>query len=157
MKIFLDSSFFFPFISVEVKNCPKEAIQDLINQDDFQIYRSEISIFELSAKGTKFVVGGLLDIDDVIDGLNTIQQISQIKIIPIYLSEIQILATKLRQSNPDFIDCLIVASAALFSDIFITIDETIKTNFNEYWNNYLREKNPEFQILMWDEFRQFYL
>jgi len=152
MRIFLDSSFFFPLISIQVKNLSKKQLADLLKNSVHEILRSELVIFELSAKGTKLVNNGVLSLEDITDGLNTLVYQSNIQVIPIHYSEIQILATSLRKDHSDFIDCLILASAINHADIFITMDEKIKKNTVTIWKNIIKERNEDFKVTLWKDF-----
>ncbi|MHA1444486.1 MAG: PIN domain-containing protein [Candidatus Hodarchaeales archaeon] len=152
MRIFLDSSFFFPLISIQVKNLSKKQLADLLKNSVHEILRSELVIFELSAKGTKLVNNGVLSLEDITDGLNTLVYQSNIQVIPIHYSEIQILATILRKDHSDFIDCLILASAINYADIFITMDEKIKKNTETIWKNIIKERNEDFKVTLWKDF-----
>ncbi|MFX0095364.1 MAG: PIN domain-containing protein [Candidatus Hodarchaeota archaeon] len=152
MKVFLDSSFFFPFIGVEVKNYPTKAILDLIKLESIEIYRSELVIFELSAKGTKYVKQGALSIEDVINGINSIYYSLQVEVIPIHYSEIQSLAAELRHSHSDFIDCLTLASAVHHSDLFLTFDLELHSKAQSEWSRLLSIQNKRFKVLLWKDF-----
>ncbi len=153
MKIMLDSSFFFPFIKVELKECTNDGILALINNPKYEIYRSDLALFELSAKGTKYVNSRILSLDDLIDGLNAIQFNSSIKIVPLFYSEVQTLATTFRQNHSDFIDCLTLASAAVNCDIFLTLDHVLQERSHNEWRDALSEQNKKFQVKVWQEFR----
>ena len=149
----MDSSFFFPFINVEVVNCEKSDVLKLIKEEKFKILRSELTTFELSAKGVKLVNDGTIEINDLIDGLSTLQHLNSITVIPIYYSEIQILASNFRKEHSDFIDCIILASAVNHSKKFITLDDFLKKKFSDTWKKNLQIKT-EFEILLWDDFRK---
>ncbi len=152
MKLFLDSSFFFPLIRVEVKELQKQDELNLLSDEKFRIFRSELVTFELSAKGTKFVSNGILDIEDVIDGLNLIVYNSSIDVIPIHHSEIQILAASLRGEHTDFIDCLTLASAVHYADIFLTLDEVLCGKSQKNWSQLLTQINENFSVELWRNF-----
>ena len=151
--IFLDSSFFFPFINVEVENCEKSDILNLLKNEKFQIVRSELTTFELSAKGVKLVNEGKIDITDLIKGINTVQFLSTVNVIPIYYSDIQIMASQFRSEHSDFIDCLILSSAINYSDQLITFDLTLKKKFNEKWKQNLTSSRLNFEMVLWEDFK----
>ncbi len=152
MKLFLDSSFFFPFIRVEVKELQKRDILDLLKNEKIEIFRSELVTFELSAKGTKFVNNRILTIEDVIDGLNIIVYNSSINVIPIHHSEIQILAASLREEHTDFIDCLTLASAVYYADILLTLDEELSEKSQKNWRQLITQSNEHFSVELWKDF-----
>lgn len=156
MKIFLDSSFFFPLISIDVKEFNKQFISDLLKDKRFEILRSELVTFELSAKGTQYVNEDLLAIEDVIEGLNALIYNSTIQVVPIYYSEIQMLAALLRRKHSDFIDCLTLASAIHYSDAFITLDRSLEKKSISIWTQNFKEINNEFSVVLWKDFTKKY-
>ncbi len=157
MNLFLDSSFFFPLISINVKELKKQLISDLLKDKRFNIYRSELVAFELSAKGSKYTNEGLLTIEDVIEGLNTLVYDSSIHVIQLHHSEIQVLAALLRRNHSDFIGCLTLASAIHNSDAFITLDRSLKKKSTSIWTQNIKEFNEEFRVFLWQDFTKQYL
>ena len=157
MNLFLDSSFFFPLIGIGVKELDKQLISDLLKNENFNIYRSELVTFELSAKGTKYVNEDFLTIEDVIEGLNSLMYDSRIHVVQLHHSEIQVLATLLRRNHSDFIDCLTLASAIYTSDAFITLDRSLEKNSTSIWNEKLTKINGEFQVFLWKDFKKKFL
>lgn len=152
MKIMLDSSFFFPFIGVAVKGVNSGVLVSLFQSQDYEIHRSEISTFELSAKGTKYVNEGKLDINDLIHGMNTLIYNSNVQVLPYYYSDIQSLSTEFRKSHSDFIDCLILATAINYAELLITMDEIIKEKSLTIWKNIIHQNNNKFNVQLWKEF-----
>lgn len=57
MKLLLDTIYFLPAIGIAIKNLPKDVLIELM-QKGHQIFVSEISVFELSAKGAKYIIEG---------------------------------------------------------------------------------------------------
>lgn len=123
--ILLDSSFLFPYVRIDVKSVNNKDLLELIESKENDIVISDISLFELSAKGNKYVQKSLIDPTDLTNGLNTIINEVQLSRIPIHYSEIQLLAFKIGKLHKDFIDCLILATAYYHSDIFLTLDEEL--------------------------------
>jgi len=152
-KLCLDSSFFFPLIGVEVRTCPKEAILGLLNSKSIQVLRSELVIFELSAKGTKLVNANNLTIEDLIDGINAIQFHPSITVIPIFYSEIQILSAVFRKNHRDFIDCLTLASAIYYSDIFLTLNNSLKEKYLDIWEAEISQIRSKFKVMSWQDYQ----
>ncbi|MHA1992734.1 MAG: PIN domain-containing protein [Candidatus Hodarchaeales archaeon] len=150
-RFFLDSSFFFPFIKVGIEQCNQEELLRFFSREDIRLFRSEITLFELSAKGSKFVNEGKIEITDFINGINTVNFMSRVATVPIYYSETQTLATKFRKDHPDFIDCVILASAVYYSDIFVTLDELLKKKFEEKWRVGLDNHVKDFKVLLWKD------
>jgi len=157
MNLFLDSSFFFPLISINVKELKKQLISDLLKDKRFNFYRSELVTFELSAKGIKYVNEDLLTIEDVIKGLNALVYDPSIQVVQLHHSEIQVLAALLRRNHSDFIDCLTLASAIYNSDAFITLDRSLKKKSTSFWSQNFKEINKEFRVFLWKDFTNQYL
>lgn len=152
-KVFLDSSFFFPLIGIEIRACPKTAILELFGNVNIQIFRSELVIFELSAKGTKLINASKLEMNDLIEGINIIHFHPKIQVIPIFYSEIQILSSIFRKNHSDFIDCLVLASAVYYSDLLLTMDANLKEKTNRFWQNSLDKIQKDFKVVSWEEFQ----
>jgi len=152
MKLLVDSSFFFPIIGVEITQCSKEAILELIRKED--IVRSELVIFELSAKGSKLVNAGKLTIKELTQGISAIQYHQKIEAIPIHYSEILTLACELRKKHTDHIDCLIVATAVFHAEGMITLDKELKEKVKEEWKEIIEKENTKFKIVTWEEYKK---
>jgi PIN domain nuclease of toxin-antitoxin system len=147
LKLLLDTTYFLPVIGISVKNLPKDAPTKLMSKKH-QIFISDITIFELSAKGAKYAASGLISPERISRGIRVLIYNETIKIIPIHESTILHTAFKLRNILSDFIDCLILSSAINNCDALITEDNDIQ-NIKE--NKNLKEiaaiKNPKFQVL----------
>lgn len=152
MRILVDSSFFFPLIGVEVQNCSKKAILELVEKEE--IVRSELVVFELSAKGSKLVNEGKLAIEDLTEGITAIEYHQKIETIPIHYSEIQILACELRKQHTDFIDCLMVATAVHHSSSLLTMDKEVKKKAEKIWEKTIVKENKEFKVITWEEYKK---
>jgi len=154
MKIFFDSTYFFPMIKVEIVKSSPQIISLIHQNKSFNLYYSSITLFELSAKGAKMIKSGKLIHKDVIDGINALKAWKDVKSIDPWSGEVQRLAFDFRIDHTDFIDCLIVASAVIHSDVFLSEDKTLKTFFKENWLHKAREINAEFEIMNANQFRE---
>ena len=108
---------------------------------------SDITIFELSAKGAKHITLGTLTAERVSRGIRAIVYDDRIERIPVHDSSVLLTAFKLRRMLNDFIDCLILSSAINRNDILVTEDGDIhdikeKREFQEL----LHMINPQFKI-----------
>jgi PIN domain nuclease of toxin-antitoxin system len=125
----------------------KDALLTLIAKKH-QIAMSQITIFELSAKGAKFIKEGQLPPERVTRGINAIIYNDSIETIPIHNTTILQTAFKLRNMLNDFIDCLILSSAIHHSQDIITEDNEIQSlKKNTEFHNLIADLNPEFKIL----------
>ena len=146
MKLLVDTTYFLPAIGVSVKQLPKDAPLRLIAKGH-QISISDISIFELSAKGAKHITNKMLTPERVTRGLRAIIYDDTIESIPIHDRQILFTAFKLRSILHDFIDCLILSSAINQCDALITEDNDIQElKQNKELNELLTTTNPEFKI-----------
>lgn len=154
MKIFLDSSFFFPFIRVDVKNISKMEIGNLLRKKNYDILCSELVYFELSALASKYITQGILEMEDLLDGISFIRNFHKINKIPMHYSEILILAQAFRKSHRDYIDCLKLASAVKSGDLFITMDSELRQKIRKEWKQTISKENPNFIVNTFSELIQ---
>jgi len=146
LKLLLDTTYLLPAIGISVKDLPNDTSTKLI-QKGYQISMSDISIFELSAKGAKHVAAGSLSAERVTRGIRAIIYDETIKTIPMHESTILLTAFKLRKILSDFIDCLILSSAINQCDALITEDNDIQNlENNKEFNELLKGINPKFKI-----------
>ena len=147
MKLLLDITYFLPIIGISVKNLPKDAPTKLMHKKH-QIFISDITIFELSAKGAKYAASGLIPPERISKGIRALIYNETIKILPIHESTILHTAFKLRNILSDFIDCLILSSAINNCDALITEDNDIQNiKENKNLQEIVTTKNPKFQVL----------
>lgn len=153
MKILFDSTYFFPLIKVEIEQSSPQIVSLIHRNQSIEIQYSSITLFELSAKGAKMVKSGKLTHKDVIDGINALVSWRDIKSIEPWNGEVQRLAFEFRNDHSDYIDCLILASAIIYSDVFLSEDQTLKKLFKENWKIKTRELNTEFKIINSDQLK----
>ncbi len=103
---------------------PSEAPIRLIDKGH-QIAISQISLFEVSAKGAKYVDDGILEPETVTEGIRAIANDDNIELVSTYDSEILISAFEFRKVLSDFIDCLIISTAIHNCDALVTEDNEI--------------------------------
>lgn len=147
MKVFLDSTYFFPLMGVHEGSINQEFIPKLIETEQFQLYFSSITFFEISAKGAKLIRSGKLSEVDVVDGLNSLRNWKEVSEVEPWLGEIQRLSFYFRRDHKDFIDCLILASAVIQTDIFVSEDQQLHELVNHSWRKVISDLNEKFQIL----------
>ncbi len=152
MKLLLDSSFFMPFLAVDIVQFPRKAILELMENE--VIIRSELVIFEVSAKGSKLVNKKKISTEELTQGITAIQYLEKIEIIPIHYAEIQALASELRKSHSDHIDCLMVATAVYYAEGMLTLDKELKKKVHDEWNDIIESINEKFNIILWEEYNK---
>ena len=147
MKLLLDTTYFLPTIGVSIKEMQKDALLTIISKKH-QIVISQITIFELSAKGAKYIKEDMLSPERVTRGLNAIIYNDDIETIPMHDTTILQTAFKLRNMLNDFIDCLILSSAMNNSEAIITEDNEIQSlKKNTQFQNLIADLNPGFKII----------
>lgn len=127
MRIFFDSSYFFPSIGVEVEKFPIDFLLTCIDSlTEHNLYYSIITLFELQAKGSKYVINNKMDSNDITNGITAILHNDILIKIPYWSMEITKLAINFRKLHSDFINCLLLATGVIHSDIIITEDNLWK-------------------------------
>jgi len=146
LKLLLDTTYFLPAIGISIKNLPKDAPIKLVNQNH-KISISNISVFELSAIGAKYIVTEALSAERVTKGIRAIVYDEAMERIPIHDSPILLTAFKLRKILSDFVDCLILSSAINQCDALITEDSDIQNlKKDKEFSNLLAAIKPNFRI-----------
>ena len=146
MRLLLDTTYLLPAIGVSIKGLPKDALIRLI-QKGHQISISNISVFELSAKGAKHVATGKLSAERVIRGISAIVYDERITVVPMHDSSILLTAFKLRRMLSDFVDCLILSSAINQNDAIVTEDKDIQNLKRQAeFKGLLVMMNPKFKV-----------
>lgn len=124
MKILLDTTYFLPAIGVSVKGIPNDFTDQLIMRGD-KIFMSQISLFELSAKGARYIIDGNIPPERVARGVSAISYDDAVTKLVDYEPSTLRLAFKFRTILRDFIDCLILAGGALHCEVLVTEDDDI--------------------------------
>ena len=146
MRLLLDTTYLLPAIGVSIKGFPEDAPIKLARKGHL-LSISDITIFELSAKGAKYITTGALTPERVSRGIRAIIYDDSIEKIPIQDSSILLTAFKLRNTLSDFIDCLILSSAINRNDALVTEDEDIQNlSKKREFQELLQTKNPKFKI-----------
>lgn len=146
MRLLLDTAYLLPALGVSIKGLPGDASIKLIRRGHL-LSISDITIFELSAKGVKYITTGALTPERVSRGIRAIIYDDSIEKIPIQGSSILLTAFKLRNTLSDFMDCLILSSAINRNDALVTEDEGIQNlSKKREFQELLQTKNPKFKI-----------
>ena len=120
-RILLDTTYLLPAMSFSVKGIPDDVVLRLIAKN-YLIFVSSISLFEMEAVGSKYVLKGHLSGVDVIDGIKAIKLSPDLKIIDHNDERVIKKAIELNRTLPDFIDCIIVATAVMYCSALLTED-----------------------------------
>lgn len=127
----------------------------MLDEEGCQIAISEITLFELSAKGAKFVSKGAISLEQLMEGIRGILHDETVEKIPAYSAEILSMAVKLRCMLTDFVDCLILSTALNHCDALVTEDmEILSLKKNKEYLELLLATNPNFKLQKLSEARQ---
>ena len=146
MRLFLDSTYFFPLIGVAVTTVEPNFLERLIKETSHQLLYSSITLFELSAKGAKLVSAHRLREADVTNGLTALRDWDSLSLVDPWSREVQQLAFYFRKNHTDFIDCLLLASAVIYADGFVSEDEELSNLVDQQWETRIRVQNAAFQV-----------
>jgi len=149
MNLLLDSTYLFPFIGLEVRGIPRTSVLSLLSMGH-TISVSEISLFELSAKGAKLVSQGELEPHKVISAIRAIHMSPSILKLPFIASNIQRTAFSLRARINDYIDCIIMSSSVQEADALVTEDALLHKVYEDSPQMFA-EINPEYKVIRMSE------
>lgn len=112
------------------------------------LYISSISLFELAAKGARYVVKGLIPIERVLRGIYALIYDDRIVKVTYTVSDILLTAIKLRTELEGFIDCIILSTALNCCDAILTEDGDVHRLKDSPWFNELKtDVNPGIKII----------
>ena len=146
MKILLDTTYLLPTIGIAVKELPRDAIVRAMKKGN-RIIISQISLFELAAKGAKYVKNGILKPETVAKGIRALLYNDEVETLPIEDTRLLLTAFALRNMLDDFIDCLILSTAINNCEALITEDTDISNlQNNVQFNELLKTSNSAFRV-----------
>lgn len=133
MKILCDTTYFLPLIKISIDKIPTNLLLELLLDSKNEYFFSELSIFEIAAKGLKFIIKETkVTLQDLMNGLDAMQNDSRLHILSWSNNPLIIdLASRFRVIHQDTIDCLIYATAVCNCDCIITMDHTFYTKILE--------------------------
>jgi len=143
-RVLIDTTYLLPAAGIAVEGVPPDAIRR-IKDAGHEVLASEISLFEVLAKGAKLVSEGKADPGRVSLAVKSILNDGSIGKVEAYTEDTMTMAIELRGHHSDFVDCLILASAAKECDTLITEDSGVPKN-DDLMKAVLRHK-PKFRIL----------
>ena len=133
MKIFIDTSYFLPLIKIEVEKIPQDLLINLLSEASHEYFYSDLSIFEISAKGLKFSSQTEeITPQDIRIGIDTLQNDPRLTVVSYINNPLIIeLASLLRGIHKDAIDCLIFATAICTCECINTMDISFFEKIND--------------------------
>jgi len=146
LRILSDTTYLLPAIGVSVRGLPRTVISKLRKQGH-KLMISNITIFELAAKGAKLTTASRLSMGRVTEGLKAILHDPDIETVQFTELDILSRASSIRAEIHDFIDCLILSSAAAKADILLTEDERLQDlALDDGILSRLKPTNPDFRV-----------
>ena len=152
-KVLVDTTYFLPLAGIALEGIDSSSILKILLGNNFQIQLSEVSLFELAAKGAKLATETTLTYQEVLRGIDTLRYDAKVTIQtwtnnPTILE----LAFALRLFHADFIYCLILATAVSSAEIFATYDDELYKKLLEQKKilNTITTMNPLFSFWFGD-------
>jgi PIN domain nuclease of toxin-antitoxin system len=143
-RVLIDTTYLLPAAGIGVEGVPADATRK-VKDAGYEVLASEISLFEVLAKGAKLVAEGRADPGRVSLAIKSILSDGSIGKVDAYTEDTMTMAIELRRHHSDFVDCLILASAANECDALVTEDAGIPRN-DDLMKAVLQHK-PKFRIL----------
>jgi len=151
MRVLLDTTYFLPSIGVSLAQVPWDVVFRMQGKND--VFVSELTLFELSAKGAKYVNAGLIPAVNVVQGVSAVLADEKLTKVPFTTPQIVETAINLRKQVRDYLDCTLLASAAQRCDLFLTEDTELLRR-GAGLDNVLKEINPDFAIKDWADVKR---
>ncbi|HVC27794.1 MAG TPA: PIN domain-containing protein [Nitrososphaerales archaeon] len=126
-RVLIDTSYLLPAAGIGVEGVPADAIRR-IKTAGHEVLASEVSLFEVLAKGAKLASQGKADPGRVSLAIKSIMSDHSIGKVGAFAEDTMAMAIELRAHHADFVDCVIVASAANECDALVTEDAGIPKN-----------------------------
>ncbi len=146
MKLFMDTTYFLPAIGVSTKGI-EDNVPLKILKEGHDIAISDLTLFELSAIGAKYVASRKMPEERAIYGIRSLTNDERISKVNPYKEGVLPLAFALRRMLSDFIDCLILASAVKECDALATEDsELIGIREQKSFSTVIASINKSFKI-----------
>jgi PIN domain nuclease of toxin-antitoxin system len=150
MKILIDTSYFLPLIKIGIENIPQTILINLLAKTSYECFYSNLTLFELTAKGLKFSSQkNTITPQDIRIGVDAIQ--NDLRLVeksfidnPLIIE----LASQLKAIHKDTIDCLIFATAICTCDCIVTMDISFFDQINKTPSliNAIRKINENFRF-----------
>jgi len=153
VRVLLDTTYFLPAIGISVRGLPRGVVLELISRE-CAVLMSEATIFEILAKGAKYVALGALRPERVVRGVRSLLYDDRIRRVPMHDARALLTALELRRLLSDFIDCLILSAAVNYADALLTEDEEIHAlSRSEDFSEVVRGVNPGFKVVRYNELK----
>ncbi len=154
MKLLVDTTYVLPAIGVAIKGFSEKVILDL-QKNGHSVSICTISLFELAAKGAKYITEGRLKAEQVLLGLRAVASDENLSKVPYEDGNVLTSAFDLRKGIADFIDCLMLSAAVQNCDAFVTEDLELRRAAGQgIIREVIRELRVDFRVLSAQELLQ---
>ena len=143
LRILLDTTYMFSAVGVGVGERFDHALASA-QDSGHETWISDISLFELLAKGAKLVKAGRLTADKLTAGVRSIMADDTVAKASAYGDEVASTSIGLRRFHADFVDCLIIASAMEHCDALLSEDDFAS---NRELLGFVHERRPGFSFM----------
>jgi PIN domain nuclease of toxin-antitoxin system len=141
--VLLDTTYMFSAVGVGLGERLDHALA-AVQDAGHETWMSEISIFELLAKGAKLAKDGKLSEERLATGIRSIMGDDTVAKASAYGEGVVATSVGIRRYHKDFVDCLIVASAIEHCEALLSEEDLGK---NDDLVRFVREMKPKFRFL----------
>ena len=145
-RILLDTTYLLPAAGISVQGVAADVLRR-VRAEGHEVVISEISLFELLAKGAKLAAEGRADQERIYLAARSILQDKGVERIAAYGDAVVKRSISLRRYHHDFVDCMILASALEACEALMTEDETLSRSKGV--QDIIKETRPGFVISGW--------
>jgi len=147
MNVLLDTTYLMPAIGVSVSGARQHVLRTL-RENGHHPFISELTLFELSAKGAKYIASHELDPERVRRGITAVTYDEALTKIPLLEGDVIQISFTLRGVMNDYLDCVILSSAICSCEAIVTEDRLIHgIEDNPLYKHLIEESNPHFKII----------
>ncbi len=154
MKVFLDTTYFIPSIGIAHPELPWDIAFKVHKNAETVI--SDLTLFELYAKGAKYVKNGFIEKEQVLRGVTSLRLDERFQKVDYRDSMIQDTAISLKQSINDYLDCVLLASAIHSSELMLTEDRVLR-KAAENNRGLISQRNGDFTVKNWNQIKENYI
>ena len=145
MRVLLDTTYLLPLIGVEVEGVSRDVLT-LLKKEGHTPVVSEISVFELLAKGSKLAAKEVIPRERVSLVIQSLYKDESIIRVSLENPDVVRYTIELRPYHSDTVDCVIIASALTKADIMLTEDKTLLYK-NTQLRKAIRKIKPNLKII----------
>jgi len=145
LRVLLDTTYLLPLIGVEVEGVSRDVLT-LLKKEGHTPVVSEISVFELLAKGSKLAAKEVIPRERVSLVIQSLYKDESIIRVSLENPDVVRYTIELRPYHSDTVDCVIIASALTKADIMLTEDKTLLYK-NTQLRKAIRKIKPNLKII----------